>query len=265
MPRKPRRPAPLLPPVALAVKDGLRDLRVNLRQGAQSLASRIEATSHRLDGVEGPLGRLPRLGEPLAVAVRTAVQIIETADHAAVDMLSSDGDYRRLDFRLRPAAHHFRTPAEPGELQRAFTKTLYWTLRHLLQRRGAADVVVHEQAVAQAWQEVAGQPPGASDADWAAAALLALCRAEQPALLHRAADDAPAAAERRLSCGAAAVLAGELARLCPDAVAETETRRALAMADEIVLGTLAEWRLCLAAPQPRQALAQQVAFTLRHV
>lgn len=264
MPRKPVPSGPLPPNMALAMKDGLRELRVNLRQGAQTLARKIEATSHKLDELEGPLGRLPKLGEPLAAAARTAVQIIETADHAAVDLLTSDGDFRRMNFRLRPAAHYFLAGGNTDGQERAFTKAHYWALRHLLQLKGAADVVVHEQAVDQVFRQVQGQPAVIAGVDAAAAVLLALCRSEDPALLHRSGEEGAAAAERRVFYSTAAVLAGQIAVARPDPDAQAETRQALTVADEIVSGTLGDWQRALRAPEPRQALAEQISFTLRY-
>jgi hypothetical protein len=287
MPRKPR--SADAGSAALVVKDGLRGLRFNLRHGAQSIARKIEETTQRLDDMDGPLARLPRLGEPLAAAARTAAQLVDSADHAASDLLSVNGEYRRLQFRLHPMQHYF-TPGDAAERARSFTKTVYWSIRHSLQMRGATDVVVHEQVVHRAFHRLheeamalPGQPTSGSDPDetqaagpdpshrLAAGVVLELCRSDDPPLLRltAGADDCSTLADQAesltLRASVGVVLAGEIASRHRQAPLPQETRAALGVADEIAAGCLLDWRRALHASAPLTALASRLAFTLRHL
>lgn len=283
---KPDRPSPDNGPipreVKLAVKDALREVRQNLRQGGRSLASQVRSTVDRLDDTAAPL-HLPRLGEPLGEVARQAARLIQGADRVAQDFFNNDAQYRSLGFRLRPVADYLADDGGRPATAKPFTKALFWAIRHLVELSGSQDVVVYEQAIHRTWQRLvdAARTEFPRDASSTARSRLAaslvieeLCRQDEPPLLRilgepKAAPEDEDACKRRaaalaLQCSAAAILAGEIADRVAAPSPEAATRTALAQAREIVAGRHAAWQAAFDGKARRQDLAAELALVTSH-
>lgn len=256
----------------LAVKDGVREVRFNLRRGARRLAEGAHAVTHPDDRASVP-GPLALLGEPLDFAVRTTARLLRTVDRAAVDLLSSDGPYRALEVPLRSSASYFEGHAEAGVLL-LFTHDHYWRYRHWLAMRGRDDVFVREQAIERAGLQLfsggmAGAQAASAEDDRfkrLAQAILALSTADILVPAARPANETKeAAAELAWQAAACAVLAGEISLLLPDFSPKVQTTRALQLASEIMDSTHEAWAQDLAVGAPVAGLARWLSFALRHV
>lgn len=258
----------------LAVKDGLREVRFHVKHSARKLVQDVEAATHRHDDeARGPLGLL---GEPLNLAVRATAHFLSSVDHAAVDVLSSDGPYRAMTVQLRTSASYFSTPASAAAL-RGFATDHHWRYRHWLAMKQIADVFVHEQAIALAGGRLAsagledGASPLATNTHRRATVpvIQALMRAAilaKPALLTENDDHELAALKELSELGAVVVvLAGEVAALLPEIGQRERYVRALQLADEIAAAERPSWQGALQSLAPADALGRWVAFALRHV
>ncbi|MEX8495773.1 hypothetical protein [Sphaerotilus sp.] len=255
--------------IGLAMKDGLREIRFNLKRGAHKLVEGVQTASHRDDSTT-----LGRFGEPLGLAVRTTAQLLRSADHAAVDLLSSDGHYRAMDIPLCPSATYFSAEHTIDPI-RLFTRDHHWRYRHLLSLRGTNDLFVYEQRIERAGQQLrSAASPGKAQAEHllhappsphqlSARIVLALQAAD---VLTPAIDTAEATEEPSLNDHAAlcVVLAGELAPLIPGPVRQ-QTEMALRLADEVCSAHQAVWTQALGSSTPDTALAAWIAFALRYI
>ena len=276
----PREPAtkPSTPPKGgdkvLAIKDGLREARFNLRRGARKLVDAAEASSmQRLnEGAEDPLALL---GRPLNLALRTTAAFLNNIDHAVVDLLTADGPYRAGAVPLRGSAAYFGVGHVAADL-RLFSTDFQWRYRHWLAMSGRDDVFVHEQAIEIAGERVAADPSvralcdGPFESDEAmrtnAAVIRALIAEEVLSQSTLWGDDPIVDLATLASLGAVVtVLAGEVARLAPGLDVRIQYHQALLIADEIARGALNTWEIALTNPRPVESMAQWLAFALRYV
>lgn len=285
MPRKPpdpkRLPVVVGADVRLAVKDGLREVRFNLRRGVRKLAQGVEAATHRGEEASSS-GPLAMLGEPLGLAMRTTAAWLRTADHAAVDLLSSDGPYRAMEVPLRSSACYFAGPDLDTHL-RAFTTDHYWRYRHGLMLAGRTEVFVHEQGIERAGHRCATALKEMRTALQAwpereralcvdACVIQALVAADDvlslPGLSPGDVDADLQDLARQLAV--ASVLAGEMgaptANPPIDALAaKASPETVLRIAVEVAGAGGSEWGRALQSADPRAGLVRWMAFVLRHL
>jgi hypothetical protein len=253
--------------MGLAVKDGVREVRFNLRRGARGLVHDAQAAANSLSPVSGPLALF---GESVERAMCTTARLLRTVDRAAVDLLSSDGAYRALEVPLRSSATYFENGVDAGSL-RLFTQDHYWRYRHWLAMKGRADVFVREQGIERAGRQFGGERPsvGESEADRftrLAHAILALGQSDivvaATASEHERVD---ATTELAWQAAVCTVLAGEIALGWPELAPKEQTNTALMLADEIVAATRQAWGLDLSTGASEAGLSRWLNFTLRHV
>ncbi|MDP9898838.1 hypothetical protein [Variovorax ginsengisoli] len=250
--------------MGLAVKDGVREVRFNLRQGARRLLQGAQAAAEDRGSVSGPLALL---GEPLERAMRTTARLLRTVDRAAVDLLSSDGAYRALEVPLCSSGSYFDNGVESSALRR-FTQDHYWRYRHWLAMKGRTDVFVREQGIERAGHWL-GSESAAVERDrfgLLAHAILALAKSDilVPAALPER-EGLLATAELAWQAAVCTVLAGEIAVGLPELTPKEQTITALWMADEIVGATRDAWGSDLAVGASATGLARWMRFALRHV
>ena len=260
----------------LAVKDGLREVRFNVRHEARKLVRAVAAATHRAEDTnKGPMALL---GEPLNLAVRTAASLLNHVDLAAVDFLAPDAPYRTMDVALCASGTYFDQPARPDGL-RAFTTDHHWRFRHWLALTKRDDVFVHQQEIALVGSQVAqavlaasGAAPhaGLADADRRSSASALVLQAlmgqhilSRPALSGN--DD-----EHRLLAlcrlgGVVVVLAGEIAASMTELSLRDRYARSLTVADEIASADQSGWESALHSTAPTKALMLWFDFVLRHV
>lgn len=271
----PPRPEPPLRALdmGLAVKDGVREMRFNLRREARRLVHDAQAATNDLSPASGPLALL---SQPVERAMRTTVRLLRTVDRAAVDLLSSDGAYRALEVPLRSSASYFENGVDTGSLW-LFTQDHYWRYRHWLVMKGRTDVFVREQGIERAGQQFGAESPAPSAGEAAveadrfrrlAEAILALARADilvaAPAPDH-AHEGVDATAELAWQAAACTVLAGEIAIGRPDLSPKQQTSTALMLADEIMAATRQSWGPDAAIGASAAGLSRWLNFALRHV
>lgn len=260
----------------LAVKDGLREVRFNVKHGARKLIDAVDAATQADDSLPGPLAPL---GKPLNLAVRKAAHLLSNVDQAAVQLLAHDADYRSMDVPLRSSSAAFGTGAVTD--LRDFTTDHHWRYRHWLEMRGRDDIFVHEQAIAVAGAEVSeavlgrssgpaddGMVAGGFERKTAAALVLALTRQQvlsKAALLPGESETDDELPDLQ-ACGAVViVLAGEIAGELAPGSGRDRYMRALRLADEIAMADLAGWQSAGGPDVKAAALGRWFAFVLRHV
>lgn len=254
----------------LAVKDGVREVRFNLRRGARRLVEGAQAATHADEGASVP-GPLALLGEPLDFAVRTTARLLRTVDRAAVDLLSSDGPYRAMEVPLRSSASYFEGRVEAGVLH-LFTQDHYWRYRHWLAMKGRTDVFVREHGIERAGQQLAaGWMAGESAPDddrFRRLAQVILALAVSDIVVPSAGpehESRSATAELAWRAAACAVLAGEIALRLPELEPKEQTTTALRLAGEIMDATQQAWAHDLVVGAPASGVARWLNFALRHV
>lgn len=273
MPRKfpsPKVPSPFTEgTVGLAVKDGLREMRFNLKRGARKLVEGVQTATHGGDthSHANPLGVL---GEPLGLAVRTTAQLLRSADHVAVDLLSTDGSYRAMEVPLCNSADYF-SGAQAADTVRPFTRDHHWRYRHWLTQQGRTDLFVHEQQIERAGlqvrQTLSTQTLLSSTDELRLSARVAIALAEarvlSPAVDADSSQDEESAhlAMRAAIC---VVLAGCIAEHCPGTVKE-QTWSALQMADDACTAGSAVWERAVSNINQEAMLAEWMSFVVRHV
>jgi hypothetical protein len=254
--------------MGLAVKDGLREVRFNVKRGARKLVKGVQTAIHPDGGeITGPLGLLT---PPLDLAIRTTVQLLRTADHAAVDLLSSDGRYRSMDVPLCPSSVYFSAEHAVDPI-RPFTRDHSWRYRHLLTLRGDDTMFVHEQRVERAGQQLRSALGVACEDTEDLPQLLnarIVMAFETAEVLTPAIDSEPDVPDEAHALSnhlaLSVVLAGEIAPLLPGP-ANQQTAAALRLADEICTANREPLTRAMAHPKPATALAAWMAFALRHI
>jgi hypothetical protein len=254
--------------MGLAVKDGLREVRFNVKRGARKLVKGVQTAIHPEGGeLSGPLGLL---SPPVDLAIRTTVQLLRTADHAAVDLLSSDGRYRNMDVPLCPSSAYFSAEHAVDPI-RPFTRDHGWRYRHLLALRGEDTMFVHEQRIERVGQQLRSalsltfeDTPDLPQL-LNARIVMALETAE---VLTPAIDAEPELPEEANAfsnhLALSVVLAGEIAPRLPGPVNQ-QTAMALRLADEICAANREPLTRAMANPKPEVSLAAWMAFALRHI
>ncbi len=271
MSRKPQdAPAPA-PDKGLVLKDGLREVRFNVKQGVRKLAEAVDAMVPARDHpAPGPLAML---GEPLGMALRTTASLLSNVDHAAMRLLrAGDAPWRAMQATPLPTARYFAGSADPALSLHAFTADHGWRQRHWLALGGHDHVFVHEAAVEaaglQALDELAVGEGATSPARARVQATVAAALARHgvlsgPIIPAGERDDD---LQQLAACGAIiAVLVGET---YPFATAQDAVRRyrdALAIADDIVRAQEDAWLQALRSDEPVQRLQHWFDFVARHL
>ncbi len=260
----------------LAVRDGLREVRFNVRHGAKKLMEAVEAATQPSPTSTNPLGPL---GKPLNLAVRKAADLLGNVDDVAVQLLAPDADYRAMAVPLTPSAGYFNAGAV-NDL-RQFTTDHHWRYRHWLGLGGHDDIFVHEQAIAIAGAQVAqagltrsfaatDDVTGFDGFRRQATSMLVEALARQEVLSKAALLPGEVACEDELpdlmARGAVVtVLAGEIAVQLPAAIDRERYAGALRLADEIATADRAGWQAALRAPAVAEALGRWFGFVMRHL
>ncbi|KAF1023485.1 MAG: hypothetical protein GAK30_00436 [Paracidovorax wautersii] len=258
--RSPGRQPPRPEVIDLYVKDGVREMRLNLRAGAHRLQAE---GGHVMRVLEERLpGPLARIGESVEKAMGNVAHALDTVDRRAEAWLTTS-PWRDLGARWPSSASYFNADSTGAGPLRAFTHDHYWRYRHWLALRGQPDMLVREHAIAEAALRTvrqAGPPDAAAPQPWLAALIATLAAAP----ILRAAEDTPEhpAPVATLAWQAAltSVLAGEL-RAHGIAASGGE---ALRLADEIVQSTQPHWQHAAAAAAPADLLQDWLRFSLKH-
>ena len=259
--------------VPLVIKDGLRELRFITKQSA----------IRWIEGVEDVLTHFPKVGPPLSAATKTASQLLQLADRAAVDLLSTENSFRRADFRL-PSPNFYAVAPDNAGVSKTFIKTHYWALKHLLKLKGKVDFLVSEASLSQAlsyFQRIYPEVKSAVSLDQPYQAklnessLLSACiiyalYSSKPLSHHDTASLDPetlaqSTATLTLHSCASVVLASEITSFFPKASARIETLEALKLADEVCGARLESWERAMLHRHPIQQLAREIDFSIRYL
>lgn len=268
MSRKPQDAAAASPDKALALKDGLREVRFNVKQGVRKLTEAVDAMASARD-LPAP-GPLAMLGEPLGLALRTTASLLSNVDHAAVSLLADDAPLRAMQAPPLPTARYFGGSADPALSLHAFTVDHGWRQRHWLKRAGHDRVFVHEAAIEaaglQARDDLAAGGDGATAPQvlaTAAAAMVAHGALSGPIIpAGECGDDL----QRLTARGAiVAMLVGETYPLTPAQDPARRYRDALDMADDIMRAQEEAWLQALQSDDAVGALTRWFGFVARHL
>lgn len=259
--------------VPLVIKDGLRELRFSAKNGAKRW----------MEEMEGVLSNIPKVGPTLGSATKTASQLLQFADRAAVDSLSAETPYRRADFRLHPTDFYLNTPDESAT-SKLFIKNHYWALKHLLKLKNKTDFFVFEESIFQAYRHfrdlhvadlslLEALPPfsaKASQSSLLSACIIDALYRSKPLSHHDVASQDPKALAEStvtltLHTCISAVLAGQISSFFPNASAQIETLEALKLADEVCGARLDRWENAILHINPIQQLALELDFAIRHL
>ncbi len=278
MSRPPNQHSKPLPPAAvrdvpLVIKDSLREIRFSATMGAKRWVQEME----------GVLSNIPKVGPTLGAATKTASQLLQFADRAAVDSFSTENHHRRAEFRLLPP-HFYLNGADQSALAKLFVKNHYWALKHLLKLKNKTDFFVQEESVSRSLRHFKdiqsaqanlqdSSPPfvaGASESRVLSAQIMDALYRSKPLLHHGAAGQDPEAlaqstATLTLHSCVSVVLAGEIAPFFPHVSAQTETLDALKLADEVCGARLEQWETAILHKDPIQQLARELDFSIRHL
>lgn len=259
--------------VPLVIKDGLRELRFITKQSA----------IRWMEDVEDVLTQIPKLGPPLGAATKTASQLLQFADRAAVDLLSTENSFRRADFRLPSPDFYVTSPDESG-IPKTFIKNHYWALKHLLKLKGKNDFLVSEESIFQAFKyfkETHPEGRSASSTDQpyqvnsskssqlSASIIYALYSCKPLSHYDTASQDpeilAESTATLTLHACVSVVLASVITVLFPKVSARIETLEALKLGDEVCGARLENWERAILHQQPIQQLAREIDFSIRYL
>ena len=259
--------------VPLVIKDGLRELRFSTKQSAKRW----------MEGVEDVLSNIPKFGAPLGAATKTASQLLQLADRAAVDLLSTENRFRKADFRL-PPLHFYVTEGNEATTSKLFIKNHYWALKHLLKLKSKTDFLVLEESISQAlrslreMQAQGANRPGTespylvtvSESSRLAACIIYALYLSKPLSHHDSANQDPevvaeSTATLTLHTCVSVALASEITALFPNASAQLETLEALKLADEVCGARLESWEAAILHRHPVQQLARELDFSVRHI
>ncbi len=276
MNRLPQTNAPSAHPVRdvpLVIKDGLRELRFSTKQCAKRW----------MEGMEDALSHIPKLGPPLGAATKAASRLLQFADRAAVDLLSTENPFRRADFHLPPPDFYVNTSNE-ATVSKLFIKNHYWALKHLLKLKGKTDFLVLEESIFQAFRFFQDmQAPGAnllssaqpyqvkvSESSLLSARIIYALYSNKPLSHHDSASQdlevlAESTATLTLHACVSVVLASEITSFFPNASAQVETLGALKLADEVCGARLERWETAILHQNPIQQLALGLDFSIRHL
>lgn len=259
----------------LTIKDGLREVRFNLRHGARNLVRAVEEATHR----HGESGQNPieALGN---FAVQTTAMLLSNIDHAAVDLLAQDdAPYRSMIVPLRSSASYFVGPLRSDDL-RLFARDHHWRLRHWLTLTRQPDVFVHEKAIEAAGAHVLDliRTGHNERVDLATTcteshlpvAVLVMQALACPNIFSKPALASPVLEGQLVSLATlgavVSVLAGEIASVGKGELnARNQSHETLRLADEIAIADRAGWELAHRSLNASEATSRWLAFVLRHV
>jgi len=259
--------------VPLVIKDGLRELRFSTKQSAKRW----------MEGMEEALSHIPKLGPPLGAATKTASQLLQLADRAAVDLLSTENPFRRADFRL-PPPDFYVDAVDDTAASKIFIKNYYWALKHLLKLKGKTDFLVLEESIFQAFRyflAMQAQDPKllesrqtyqveVSESSLLSGRIIYALYGSKPLSHHDSASQEPeelaeSTATLTLHACVSVVLASEITSFFPSVSAQVETLDALKLADEVCGARLDRWEAAILHPHPIQQLALELDFSIRHL
>lgn len=259
----------------LAIKDGMREVRFNLRRNVKKLAASVESATHRADGTpENP--SLSFLSDSLGLAVRTTATVLRKVDRAAVHLLATDGPYRSATVPLQSSASYLHAHSRNDELSSlsSFTHDHFWRYKHWLKLRDITDLFVHEMAIEQVGQQLIANSSSrlidksSTQADHfnRLAEVIFSLRAASVLTLARGADEDDQLDIASLAAQAAVtiVLAGEIYPTL-DQNLELKISTAIVIADEITTAGRTIWERCLAGSESVAGLAEWLEFTQRHL
>jgi hypothetical protein len=259
--------------VPLVIKDGLRELRFSTKK----------STKRWMEGVEDALSHIPKVGAPLGAATKTASQLLQLADRAAVDLLSTESPFRRADFRLPPPDFYVNA-SDAATVSKLFIKNYYWALKHLLKLKGKTDFLVLEESIFQAFRyfQATHFPDGkllgsaqahqtkGSDSSVLSASIIHALYVSKPLSHHDSANQEPEAlaestATLTLHACVSVVLASEITSFFPHVSAQVETLEALKLADEVCGARLERWEAAILHTNAIAELALELDFSIRHL
>ena len=256
----------------LAIKDGVREVRFNLRRNVKKLAASVESATHRVDGTpENP--SLSFLSDSLGLAVRTTATVLRSVDRAAVHLLAPDVPYRSAAVPLQSSATYLQANSRIEELS-SFTHDHFWRYKYWLKLKEITDVFVHEMAIEQVGHQLIADLASRSiDTSSIQAAhfnrlaeVVFALRAAPVLTLARGADEDDHLDITSLAAQAAVttVLAGEIYPTL-DQNLELKTSTAIIIADEITTAGRSIWEGYLSDRESAAGLAEWLKFTLRHL
>lgn len=256
----------------LAIKDGVREVRFNLRRNVKKLAASVESATHRIERTpEHP--SLSFLTDSLELAVRTTATVLRNVDRAAVQLLASDGPYRTAAVPLRSSASYFYADSRIEELC-SFTQDHFWRYKYWLKLNGMTDVFVHEMAIEKVGQQLIADSASRSIDKLSIRAehfnrlveVVFALRAASILTLARGADENEPRDITSLATQAAltTVLAAEIYPTLEQSI-ELKTSVALVIADEIVVAGVPVWERHLVSADPAAGLAVWLEFVLRNL
>jgi len=122
---------PALITVELGLKDGLRALKFNLRQGAHWLVDDVGPRLARQIDPVGIEGKRKKIHVLVDSAAKGTLSTLEAMQHLAAPKAMADKPYRALDFELLSLAVYISSGDErnPSGL---FAEVFYWLIRHAL-------------------------------------------------------------------------------------------------------------------------------------
>ena len=233
--------------------------------------------------MEDVLSHIPKLGPPLGAATKTASQLLQLADRAAVDLLSTENPYRRADFRL-PPPDFYVDAADDTAASKIFIKNHYWALKHLLKLKVKTDFLVLEESIFQAFRyflAMQARDPNmlesrktylvkVSESSLLSARILYALYGSKPLSHHDSASQEPeelaeSTATLTLHACVSVVLASEITSFFPNESAQVETLDALKLADEVCGARLERWEAAILHPHPIHQLALELDFSIRHL
>ena len=261
-------------PPSMVLKDSLRELRLNAKRSAQTLAAEVEGAAAQFPGP---------LGKPLGAVARAATHALKFADRTMVDLLTTDNHFRRGEFRLQQPSD-FTGSDSDRQTRDAFTTQYYWECKTLLEIKDQPDFFIREQSICDAYFDFhdriasVDQEKNYYEANpsypsrpslIAAHAILALFNRKPVACIHviKATDfeliEKSAALNVQLC--AAVVLASEIADLMHNVDSKTKAMASISLADEIVSARMGIWDTSVHGRLAHYNVAREMDFVLRHL
>lgn len=259
---------------SLVLKDSLRELRLNAKRSAQAVVADVESAVSQFPAP---------LGKPLGIVARAATQVLELADRAVVDLLTSDQSLRTGDFRLRQSFMSVQS-SNLDEIFSLFSRQYYWSAKLLLRMKEQPDFFIKEQAFHEAFDDfetdvpafskfldpssaIPGSPSAASLIS--ARIILSLLRARPVACIHAVTVDDAELIQKlsalNLQVCVAVVLASEITAGLPASLGAQDASAVLRLADEIVAARMDVWDWIAHGPSAQYQMAREMDFVSRHV
>lgn len=275
----PDTPPPKIPPadgarnVSLAIKDSLREIRFETHR----------STKRWLQGIDGIVSNIPKIGPPLGAATKTASELLQFADRMAVDLFSTENMFRRGDFRM-PSPDFYVSESVDSSKEKLFIKNHFWAIKHLIKLTNNPEFLVSEEAIFQAQRhfillvtdKVAQsnkeflQHNKISETSKVGASIVYSLYRSQPLSLSGINIESQNTRANTIDsltsqvC-VSAVLASLINVYLPQIHSKLETLEALKLAGDTYLARLESWNAAMTGENPVQRIAQELDFTLRHI